>query len=275
MVSYNLREGLRPLGADTDRRSVSRGRADAARRLMADLDADVVVLNEALFCEPFDGVAIDYGALFGYPHAVTALYDREWGNAILARHPIVARSEMRIHNRGGVRATLDVAGDRVTVACYHPHPGRRPARKAIDFRRLLAPMRGPRVVCGDFNAVSPDDTVDVAALVDGFRRFSAEPEAAVARFVESGRAVFAMLASHGLRDAMPAEQRRYTMPTNLLTTHKTSAMRLDHIFVSDEIEVVDARVVQTELTEFISDHHPVVADLAVRRAEGEGDHDAS
>ena len=45
-------------------------------------------------------------------------------------------------------------------------------------------------------------------------------------------------------------------------------MRLDHIFVSDEIDVIDARVLHTPATEFISDHHPVVADVAIRNSRG-------
>lgn len=264
LLSYNILEGFRPLGADeSERRSIDRARLAAAQLLFAEVAPDIVVLNEALYCDAYDGVTIDYGALLGYPHAASALYDREWGNAILSRFPILGAEEARIYNRGGLRARIALPGGAVTIASYHPHPGREPAHKAADFAALIDGVAGALVLCGDFNSISPEDAPDEARLLQGFRRFSAEPEAALARFLASGRAVFSLLAARGLRDAIPLPGRRYTMPTDLRSADKDAAMRLDHIFVSREIVVRHGEVLHHALSQLASDHHPVIADLAL------------
>jgi exodeoxyribonuclease III len=276
LLTYNILEGFRPLGSsEAERRSIDRARLAAAQRLFAELAPDIVVLNEALYCDAFDGVTIDYGALLGYPHVASALYDREWGNAILSRFPILRSEETRIYNRGGLRARIALPEGEVTVASYHPHPGREPGHKAADFAALIDGVAGALVLCGDFNAVSPEDAPDEARLLQGFRRFSPEPEAALARFLASGSAVFALLARHGLRDAIPPEGRRYSMPTDLRSADKDAAMRLDHIFVSGEVAVRHGEVLHHALSQLASDHHPVIADLALagaaRRAGGGDD----
>jgi len=263
LVSYNLLEGLRPSDAPFDRRRLDRSRAAAAVDVVRELKPDVLVLNEALFCRAHRGREVDYAGLFGFPYQACALYDEEWGNAILSRLPVLGSEQMRIYNRGGLIVRLDVHGRELTVASYHPHPHRWPGNKALDFVRLLESLRGPRLLAGDLNCVHPDDEPDREALVAAFRRFSEEPEAAVDRFVDSGRLVFGVLERMGLRDAVPPAGRRYTIPTDLLSVDKRSAMRIDHVFASDEIAVLGGEVVQGGATERASDHYPVQVDFRV------------
>ena len=108
LVSFNILEGLRPLrGTEAERRQLDRQRAEAAKQVVAGLDPDILVLNEALFCREHAGVAVDYAGLFGFPYEAAALYDGAWGNAILSRYPIARSQELRIYNRGGLTAVID------------------------------------------------------------------------------------------------------------------------------------------------------------------------
>ncbi len=123
LVSFNILEGLRPITAGAgaaERRQLDRDRADAARAVVAELAPDILVLNEALFCRQYAGRTADYGALFDFPFGSLALYDDEWGNAILSRYPILKSQEMRIYNRGGLVATIKTPAGLLTVASYHP-----------------------------------------------------------------------------------------------------------------------------------------------------------
>ena len=191
LVSYNILEGLRPISSDrTDRRLIDRDRAGAVRAVIAELDPEILVLNEALFCRLHAGTAIDYGSLFDFPYQTAALYDEAWGNAILSRHPIAKSQEMRIYNRGGLVATIGTPLGQVTVASYHPHPGRYPENKANDFTRLVADLSGPVIICGDMNCISPEDDIDRNQLVAAFESFSDSAEVAVDRFIQSGKSVF-------------------------------------------------------------------------------------
>jgi endonuclease/exonuclease/phosphatase family metal-dependent hydrolase len=265
LVSYNLLEGLRPVPASAaELRQLDRDRLSAARAVVDDLSPDILVLNEALFCRQFAGQRIDYGVVFDYAHQACALYEGAWGNAILSRFPITGEDEMRIYNRGGLITHVGTPDGPLTVASYHPHPRRYPENKAADFVRLVAGRSGPRIVAGDVNCISPEDRPDRDALVEAFRRFSDDPEAAVDRFIDSGRAVFGALEALGLRDAVPVHRRGYTIPTDLLDPDKRSAMRIDHVLASAEIETVDGGVAHNPDADRASDHYPVWLDFRIR-----------
>jgi endonuclease/exonuclease/phosphatase family metal-dependent hydrolase len=259
LVSYNILEGLRHLASPADeRRHIDRERSEAALAVVRDLDPDILVLNEALFCRQHRGTVVDYAGLFGFSYEAAALYDEAWGNAILSRYPVTTSHEMRTHNRGGLTAVIATPTGVLTVASYHPHPSRHPASKASDFVRLIADLTGPLIVCGDLNCISPEDAVDRAAMIAGFRRFSPDPEATVDQFIDSGRLVFEALSRFGLKDAVPPTGRRYSIPTDLISADKSSAMRIDHILANDCIEVVGGEVFHSAASNRASDHHPVV-----------------
>jgi len=268
LVSFNILEGLRPLAHSShERRSIDRGRRDAARALVAELDPNILVLNEALFCRQFADKDVDYGRIFGFPHQAAALYDDAWGNAILSRFPIAKTEEMRIYNRGGLIATIETTAGPLTVASYHPHPQRLPENKALDFGRLVARLTGPVIICGDFNCISPEDPIDRRQLVKAFRNFSTSAEAAVERFIDSGKQVFDTLGKLGFKDAIPPAGRRYSIPTDLINRDKSLAMRIDHVLANGGIEVVGGEVVQTAASNCASDHHPVMLDFGIRQPE--------
>jgi exodeoxyribonuclease III len=161
LVSHNLLEGLRPIASDVgERRHFDRVRAEAARAIVHELRPDILVLNEALFCQEYKGCIVDYSRLFGFPYQSAALYDDAWGNAILSRWPILRSHQMRTKDRGGLVAVIDMPVGELTVASYHPPPNRNPTDKAADFVRLVADLSGPLIVCGDFNCVSHEDAIE-------------------------------------------------------------------------------------------------------------------
>ena len=265
LVSFNILEGLRPRNdREPERRLLDRQRRAAALTLVRELDPDILVLNEALFCRAHAGTAIDYGDLFAFRHQAAALYDGAWGNAILSQHPITRAQELNIYNRGGLTAMLATPLGALTVASYHPHPLRRPENKADDFAAMVAALAGPLLVCGDFNAISPEDAVDRPQLIAAFRSFAGEPEQAVDRFIESGRQVFARLAEFGLRDAIPPCGRRYSIPTDLINHDKSSGIRIDHILANGAIEVIAGEVVHNAASNRASDHHPVMLEFRIK-----------
>ena len=262
LVSFNILEGLRPLtGADADRRGLDRQRLDAAITVVRDLDPDILVLNEALFCRAHAGRVVDYASLFSFAYEAAALYDGAWGNAILSQHPITRSSELRIHNRGGLTAAITTPIGTLHVASYHPHPLRHPENKALDFVAMVTALQGPLLVCGDLNCISPEDVVDRAQLIEAFRSFASDPELSVDRFIESGKQVFSRLAEFGLRDAIPKSGRRYSIPTDLINLDKSSGMRIDHVLANDAIEVVGGEVIHNAASNRASDHHPVMLEF--------------
>lgn len=268
VMSWNILEGFH---VPKDRVPAGRPiqdehRLEAAVTVLAEARPDVLLINEALWVNEHDGYLMDYAQRLGFEHAAGDLYDGCWGNVILSHYPIVAHHRFRIHNRGGLRATIAAPGWQLEVATYHPHPDRRPFKKAEDFVTLLTReiIDHPFLIGGDFNAISPEDRPDLAALSQGFSRFSPEPMKSARRFIESGQAVFQALQAHGLRDAVPVHQRVFSMPTDMLSCDKSSAMRIDHIWVNDHVEVEHAEILHSPATNLASDHHPLLATVTPR-----------
>jgi endonuclease/exonuclease/phosphatase family metal-dependent hydrolase len=140
---------------------------------------------------------------------------------------------------------------------------RRPHKKAEDYRTMLAREPRPLLLCGDFNAIPPEDGPDRTELEKAFAAFAADPAFSVARFVDGGKAVFVELAEAGMRDAIPREARSRTMPTRLIFADLASAMRLDHVLASEDVSILDGKIETGNDAERASDHLPVWVDVEI------------
>jgi endonuclease/exonuclease/phosphatase family metal-dependent hydrolase len=265
VMSWNILEGAHRHREEGQPPTWDYARKHAMAALVRELDPDVLILNEALWAEEADGYRVPYGEWLGYPHMVADVYEGVWGNAILSRFPIVAHHALAVPRRSGLWAALEVFGTRWELVTYHPHPDRRPENKAHDFGALLnlATPDVPFLIAGDFNAINPADHPDLDQLAEGFARFAADPRAAARRFIESGEAIFPVLQARGLRDALDASA-GHSIPTDWLSTDKGSAMRIDHLWVNDRVQVVQADILRQGRAERASDHYPICADLLVK-----------
>ena len=234
-----------------------------AQSLISDLQPDVLVLNEALWCAPWEGHVRSYAQMFGFAFESSHLYDKHWGNTILSKHPIVHSQGFHIYNRGGAVVTIDVGGQHIQVGTYHPHPSRYPHNKADDFLRVtqLFDRALPNVLAGDFNAIHPDDQIDEAQLLRGFASFSKNPEQDMRRFIDAGQAIFPVLDELGWRDAVTDSV--HTIPTAMLGGGLDSAMRIDHLLVNAQVDVLEGRVVHDVRADGASDHYPILARLLI------------
>ena len=264
-MTWNILEGMHVLKKDQAdlEPKMDDLRLRAVQEVINSHRPDVLVLNEALWCNPREGYVVNYAELLGFPYSFADIYDGVWGNVILSRAPFSSTERFRIHNRGGLRVTLDTPSP-FLVATYHPHPSRYPAHKAKDFGSLLKDITIPAVVCGDFNAISPEDAPDEVALAAAFARFTKHPASSLSRFTEGGREVFGELSRLGFRDAIPVPKRQPTMPTDLVTTDKSSGMRIDHVWVNKGVDVIGGDILRGPSLEIASDHYPVSVDLVIQ-----------
>jgi endonuclease/exonuclease/phosphatase family metal-dependent hydrolase len=75
--------------------------------------------------------------------------------------------------------------------------------------------------------------------------------------------VFQPARARGLRDALPVDARRHTVPTRRPRPHATQGarIRIDYVLITDGLRVLSGKVVQSEAADRASDHYPVVVDL--------------
>jgi endonuclease/exonuclease/phosphatase family metal-dependent hydrolase len=208
--------------------------------VVASLEADVIALQEVVG-PGSDGVgqAEEIAAKLGMTPmigAVRQLRGRPFGNAIIARFPMVGHDRYDLswrhcEERGCQRVDLDVGPGILHV--YNVHLGTALLERraqAIHLARILdAPAAGkPCVMLGDFNE---------------WLRGPAT------------RVLTERLKSLDLRGWLL--RRRRTYPGVLPFLH------LDHIYYRGEVQFVSARVARTSKALIASDHLPLVAELRI------------
>jgi endonuclease/exonuclease/phosphatase family metal-dependent hydrolase len=217
------------------------GRRDPDRvaAVVSELDADVVAMQEFTYPagvaiesrEPVELVALDrYQCALGPTRTVAT---RCFGNALLARHPIVDvhRIDLSVDRReprGALATTIEVGG--MPVHLLAAHLGLRVGERRFQVRQLLSYLDSvPHslvVVLGDFNDWLPGRSA--AQVLD--RRLG--PSARLRSF----------------------PSRQPVLPLDRIWIHPVSAVRRVFVYTST-------------LARRASDHLPVVADLDLRVAK--------
>ncbi|WP_430255092.1 endonuclease/exonuclease/phosphatase family protein [Neorhizobium sp. DAR64872/K0K18] len=170
-------------------------------------------------------------------HAALHVAEERYGDAILTSLPLkVIKADMLSsigEQRGAVWVEIDVGGKPLQV--FNTHLGLRGKDRMAQMTELTGPdwlggleKENPaRILIGDFNSTPITRTYRHAA-----KRLTDVQTALVKPW-------------------------RATFPSRF------PLLRLDHIFVSDSIKVIDAEVISTPLTRRASDHLPLLATIEI------------
>ena len=266
VMTYNLLYGFHERYGDSF--VFQPARAEAAREVVLAEAPDVLALTEAVYCDDRGRkIRQDFQALLGLPFFYAEGASGDWTSALLSRFPIAEASRIPLGTQprgitdSALRVRLEGGGGPIRIDVVHPSPHIREAERVEAFRPLFAPTAEPRVVTGDFNALSDEDPYTAEALAEQMRPHVADPAALAERMLD--RQLLAAARAHGLRDALPVEARRHTLPTRLPRPHATQGarIRIDYVLISDGLRALSGRVVESEAADRVSDHYPVVVDL--------------
>lgn len=165
-----------------------------ARRALAiaelrTLQPDVIVLQEVLQHETLRNQADDLAEALGYSAHFISIdapdKTRRYGNAILTRHPVLARNWTPLRplddSRTAGMVRIDIDGHPLNVYATHlhhednPEGARKRAEQLADLLAFIARSAGdaPSLVAGDFNVAAgrPElATLDAAGYDEAFSR---------------------------------------------------------------------------------------------------------
>jgi endonuclease/exonuclease/phosphatase family metal-dependent hydrolase len=251
LVTFNIAHG-RGLAPIQGLSSVRRIRLTLLKiaELLVKLQPDIVALQEIDQCSRWAGNFDQLEFLreaTGFPHAVFGINNRRegllnlcYGNAFLARHPIIAAESVafgrsKVGEKGFLFAILDVAGRSVPIVNLHLHYRSRVQRfrQADQFIAWLRARPGNDwsvrpIVCGDFNNSSARADA-TAALLGELSDYG-----------------------HGDYSLHPAKGER-TFPSVL------PGRALDFILLPSACRHARSEVVRA----YLSDHRPVLVDFEV------------
>lgn len=193
------------------------------------------------------GMYAVYGANLDFEAEEPERPRRQYGNAILSKHPIrysknhlltqVREDFGNDEQRGVLEAIVDMGG--TYISFFNAHLALKDAELEVSIGELLeiaGKTNFPRIITGDFNA--PPDHEQIRRLKQHFTD------------------VYDKL-GQGAAHTYPA-------PFLDQTTGEQSrpATRIDYIFMDTALEAVHASVIETA----VSDHLPITAELAVKTA---------
>lgn len=232
LLTYNVHSCI---GSD---RKLDPGRIAA---VIAETEADIIALQEVdVGRRRTDGidqahVIASLLKMQAHFHPALSVAEEQYGDAIITALPTGAVKSGPLPSIGETRGALSVeitVGDRKLLV-VNTHLGLRGRERIRQMTTLLnsgwlhgtSEMSLPTVLCGDFNAIPSSATYRLAARL--------------------------------LKDAQLAGPRapRATFPA------RYPLMRLDHIFVSDDLVVHSATVLENRLTRVASDHLPLLAEI--------------
>ena len=243
LATYNVRRCL-----GTDRRYAPERIAE----VIGECDADIVALQEVDVGRLRSGGLDQAGVIaekLGYAshfHPALRIAEEQYGDALLTRcrsRLVKAgllpgpRNLWPLEPRGALWIEVMVGNARLQVITTHLGLGRRERRAqatALLGADWLALCRPPYVIAGDLNSL-PGGQV--------YRRFAAR-----------------------MHDAHSAGAQGKPAPT---FPSRRPLLRIDHVFVSDDIEVAGAAVIRSPLAAVASDHLPLVTRLRIATGENE------
>ena len=241
-MTYNVHRCVGPGGQDSN--------AEVAQ-VCKDAQADIIALQEldAPETDEAEGAhhARDLASQLGMKLLFCRTFRRGvgfYGHALLSRHELelvkvttFASPHADAEPRGAIWARATLASGR-TVDIISTHLGVHRDERGTQSRELAGngwlgsdALKTPHLLCGDLNAVPHAMT---------YRRFAAK-----------------------LRDAqrsLRGHRPRPTFPSRL------PVLRLDHVFVSDDLVVRAVRVPWNGVSRRASDHLPLIIDLELRAA---------
>ncbi|ARM92352.1 endonuclease/exonuclease/phosphatase family protein (plasmid) [Rhizobium sp. CIAT894] len=232
LLTYNVHSCI---GSD---RKLDPGRIAS---VIAEAEADIVALQEVDVSRRRTG-GVDQAHAIASPlkmqahfHPALSIAEEQYGDAIITALPTGAVKAGPLPSIGEQRGALSVevlVGDRKLLV-VNTHLGLRGRERIRQMTTLLNAgwLHGsvgeslPAILCGDFNAIPASATYRLAA-----------------RSLKDAQ----LAGSTAARATFPA---RYPL------------MRIDHIFVTDDLVVKRSAVMESRLTRVASDHLPLLAEI--------------
>lgn len=262
-MQYNIRTGFRktqrPYELDGDR-------IVHAIKAVKRENPDILILNEAYFeRKNSSGILMDYKKIFDFPFYAHGNYKNGlspfWGHALLSKYPIKILLNKGTGFAGLFRNEVKIGEKIINLDVVHiaPVPFLDGNGQESFVKRVLSNKKENYILVGDFNSLSPKDKYNKKKLVASWSKFEINAELILSEMLKKD-AIKSILSS-GLVDSFKLKNKKFdfTIPTDFLSKDKSSGIRIDYIFCSKDIRVINSGIIKNALTEKASDHYPTYA----------------
>lgn len=273
VMNYNIKEGLAYIkGEDYIRDSA---REKLIKKVVKEENPDILILTEACWLKNNSlGFRRNYKKIFGYKYyAYGSDYTPEidWGVAILSKYPIREWYDYCLMGFRWVRAFIKIGNEKIMLDAVHPTPSVPENKKKQWFKTVIRDMEKPYLIAGDFNVLSPRDSYDENKLIREFRKYTTYNDKSPlkkAREITKDdlkKETISFLLKNKLVDTYYKKNKNKEITSPTSNYPKMPNLRLDYIFCSNDISVLDSGIIKNETTEKASDHYPVYSILELNK----------
>ncbi|MFB6246433.1 MAG: endonuclease/exonuclease/phosphatase family protein [Candidatus Pacearchaeota archaeon] len=263
VMEYNVLNGF----LSWDCSSFESERLESSKQVVKEYSPDVLVLAEAVVYDNSDkGLSLqDYAYAFGYnfaAHGKAGSKDVVRSNVVLSNYYLEGE-DFSLPGFSFLRTRVSLDNFKLNLDVVHPKPQADDEERASFFRGVLRDSGERHIITGDFNSISPEDSYDKEKIRKGFSKVYPGMEDLITGNWFKMKAVQELI-DHGFKDSFKSlNESGYTVPTDLCSKNKDTAVRLDYLFTSRDIDVLDSGIIQNEMTNKASDHHPIYAKLRI------------
>ena len=263
LLQYNILNGF---CQDFPPYSTVKKRMKAASKILNKQKADIISLNEAFFW-PFalNEKIKNYEKFFSELYKIKAPTNRmfRWAPVIISKFPITWKDHT-IRELKFIEAEVTLSETKkISLFVMHPSHEDYEDKKEFLIHKILS-EKTPEILMGDMNSFSPEDNYDKDKLIAGFKTFMHNQAEYKINDSLKAKTIKSIL-DKGLTDTFVVKNKTfdYTMPTDMRSKNKDSAIRIDYIFCNKNFKVLDAGIIKNKETEIASDHYPVYATLDI------------
>jgi endonuclease/exonuclease/phosphatase family metal-dependent hydrolase len=266
-MQYNIRTGFRK----TEKPYEYEGeRLKLAKEIIKKENPDILILNEAYFeSENESGILMDYQKIFNFPFYAHGNYKKGlspfWGHAILSKFPIEESINKSEGLAGLFSAKIKIQSKFLNLDVVHisPIPYLSSKKQESFIKKVLKNKKKNYLLSGDFNSLSPLDEYDEIEMIGAWSKFEKNAEKTIKEMLKRDAVKFVL--SKGLIDTHRTKNKviDFSIPTDFLSKDKSSGIRIDYIFCSEEFKVLNSGIIKNRFTEEASDHYPIFAELEI------------
>ncbi len=266
IMTYNILNGF---CNDNPPYKIDKNRLRTLSSVIEKENPDVLILCEAFFWsfakkDSLEDMKKIFSSLYNFYAPVD--FNFRWAPIVLSKFPIDKFDTS--FTRAGLnylRTEIKINGKLITLDVFHPNPRISEIEKSRFLKPLLKSATKNYIIAGDLNSLSPQDEYDKKKLTRGYVGFMNGRGKAKVHDMLTCKTIEAILDENLIDTYKKINDRTdFTMPTDLRSKNKDSAVRLDYIFCSDSFEVVDSGIIKNKSTEKASDHYPIYAILDIK-----------
>jgi endonuclease/exonuclease/phosphatase family metal-dependent hydrolase len=272
LMQYNIRTGFRNTEKPYD---FEGNRMELVKEVVKKEKPDILVLNEAYFeSKNRSGILMDYQKIFNFPFYAHGNYKYGfspfWGNAILSKYPIIEIENKNKGFIGKLSVKIKIKNSLVNLDATHISPiGSRKdgclssKGQEIGVKQVLKDKKKNYILAGDFNSLSPLDEYNENEMIESWSKIVKDSRKQIKEMLK--RDAIKYVLSTGLVDSYKLKNKKFdfTIPTDFLSKDKSTGIRIDYLFCSLDLRIIESGIIKNKLTEQASDHYPtyIVLDM--------------